>query len=344
MLDALLEKHPAKQPASPDIILINSSTPPTPHPIIFDSIDASTIRAAALHTDGSASPSGIDARGWRRLCSSFHSSSTDLCHSLALMARRLCSSFVDPQSLAPFLSCRLIALDKNPGVRPIGIGEVARRIVAKAVLTILRTDIQEAAGSLQLCAGQISGVEAAVHAIHDSFNSENCQAALLIDATNAFNCLNREAALHNIRHLCSSFSTILINTYCSPTELFVDGSTILSQEGTTQGDPLAMPMYALGILPLIQRSSVDVNQVWYADDAAATGTVLNLKEWWDNINNFGPSYGYLANAKKSWLVVKEAYYTSALSAFHGTNLNITTTGKPHLGVHLGTQSFVEGQR
>ena len=170
---------------------MNNSTPPTPHPIIFDSIDASTIRAAALHTDGSAGPSGIDAREWRRLCSSFHSSSTDLCHSLALMARRLCSSFVDPQSLAPFLSCRLIALDKNPGVRPIGIGEVARRIVAKAVLTVLRTDIQEAAGSLQLCAGQISGVEAAEHAIHDSFNSESCQAALLIDATNAFNCLNR---------------------------------------------------------------------------------------------------------------------------------------------------------
>eukprot|EP00731_Ephydatia_muelleri_P007729 Em0004g67a len=96
-------------------------------------------------------------------------------------------------------------------------------------------------------------------------------------------------------------------------------------------------MHALGILPLIQRSSVDVNQVWYVDDAAATGTVLNLKEWWDDINNFGPSYGYYANAKKTWLVVKEAHYTSA---FHGTNLNITTTGKPHLGAPLGTQSFV----
>ena len=90
----------------------------------------------------------------------------------------------------------------------------------------------------------------------------------------------------------------------------------------------------------MQRSSVDANQVWYADDAAATGTVLNLKEWWDNINNFGPSYGYYANAKKSWLVVKEAHYTTALSAFHGTNPNITTTGKPHLGAPLGTQSFV----
>ena len=157
--------------------------------------------------------------------------STDLCHSLALMARRLCTSFVDPLSLAPFLSCRLITLDKNPGVCPIGIGE---QIVTKAVLTVLGTDYQKAAGSNQLCAGQISGVEAAVHAVHDSFNSDSCQAALLIDATNAFNCLNREAALHNIQHLCPSFSTILINT----TELFADGSTILSQEGTTQGDPL----------------------------------------------------------------------------------------------------------
>ena len=80
--------------------------------------------------------------------------------------------------------------------------------MAKAVLG---TDIQKAAGSLQLCAGQISGVEAAVHAVHDSFNSDSCQAALLIDATNAFNCLNCEAALHNIQHLCPSSSTILIN-------------------------------------------------------------------------------------------------------------------------------------
>ena len=123
---------------------------------------------------------------------------------------------------------------KNSSVVRSFTSEVARRIVAKAVLTVLCTDIQKAASSLQLCAGLISGVEAAVHAIHDSFNSESCQTALLIDATNALNCLNREAALHNIRHLCPSFSTISINTYRSPTELFVDGSTILSQEGTTQ--------------------------------------------------------------------------------------------------------------
>ncbi len=57
------------------------------------------------------------------------------------------------------MACRLIALDKNPGVRPIGIGEIPRRIIAKAVLSIIRGDIQDAVGSSQLCAGQFSGIE-----------------------------------------------------------------------------------------------------------------------------------------------------------------------------------------
>ena len=33
------------------------------------------------------------------------------------------------------MCCRLIALDKNPGVCPIGVGEVVRRIIFKAVLS-----------------------------------------------------------------------------------------------------------------------------------------------------------------------------------------------------------------
>ena len=41
-----------------------------------------------------------------------------------------------------------------------------------------------------------------------------------------------------------------------------------SMEGTTQGDPLAMPMYALGVDAL---SDDFVKQVWYADDASTCG-------------------------------------------------------------------------
>lgn len=41
---------------------------------------------------------------------------------------------------------RLIALNKNPGVSPIGFGKTARLTIAKAVLSITREDdVQDAA-------------------------------------------------------------------------------------------------------------------------------------------------------------------------------------------------------
>ena len=293
-------KHPQGEQANAECIL--PSDPEDIHPVIFDSIDASAIRSAALRTTGSAGPSGLDAHGWRRLCTAFKGASTDLCNLLAMAAKRICTSYVDPKCISPLLACHLIALDKNPGVRSMGIGEVARRIIAKAVLCVVRPDIQAASGCLQLCAGQISGVEAAVHAVRTAFESEENEAVLLVDASNAFNSLNRLVALHNIRRLCPPLATILINTYRAPTELFVGGDVILSQEGTTQGVPLAMHMYALAAIPLIKKLEGNSKQVWFADDAAVVGKITDLRERWDRLDVFGPGYGYFPNASKTWLV------------------------------------------
>ena len=102
------------------------------------------------------------------------------------------------------LACRLVALDKNAGVRPIG---VPRRIIAKAVLSVV------VMGFLQLCAGQISGVEAAAHTVHQLFDDPATEDVLLVDAENAFNSLNRQVALRNIQYLCPSLATILVNCY-----------------------------------------------------------------------------------------------------------------------------------
>ena len=336
--EVLVSKHPPAQTASLDPSLQGS--PPEFHPIIFDSIDASLIRSTALRTSGTAGPSGLDAHAWRRLCTTFKAASNSLCQSLAEVARRLCSSFVDPQALAPFLACRLIALDKCPGVRPIGIGNTARRIITKAVLLIIRDDIQDAAGSVQLCAGQLSGCEAAVHAVRESFAEDDTEAALFVDASNAFNSINRMSALHNIRHLCPSFATILINCYRAPTKLFIEEDIIYSQEGTTQGDPLGMPMYALATLPLIKKLPTSVKQTWYADDAAATGKIADLREWWDEISRSGPSYGYFANAPKTWLVVKEEFQSIATTIFGNTHVKITCEGRPHLDAPIGCSEYV----
>ena len=86
-----------------------------------------------------------------------------------MVARSICTSQVDPKGLAPLTACRLLALDKCPGVRPIGVGETFRRIIIKAILYVIGEDIKEAAGSSQLCAGQESGSEVAVHTMHRIF-------------------------------------------------------------------------------------------------------------------------------------------------------------------------------
>ena len=127
---------------------------------------------------------------------------------------------------------------------------------------------------------------------------------LLVDANNAFNSLNRKAALHNIS-ICPSLAQTLINTYRAPVRLFITGSgEIASTEGTTQGDPLAMAMYALAITPLIDRLRArcpEVYQAWYADDATGAATSKGIRKWWNELVLCGPSFGYYPNASKTYL-------------------------------------------
>ena len=137
-----------------------------------------------------------------------------------------------------YTACRLIPLNKCPGVRPIGIGEVVRRIIGKAVMKVTRQDLQNAVGSRQLCAGQAARCEGAVHGMKNIFSDDHTKAMIFVDALNAFNSLNRRATLLNSKAICPSLAPILINTYRNDSWLFVDGQRMLSKEGTTQGDPL----------------------------------------------------------------------------------------------------------
>ena len=341
--DILRSKHPTGCPADPETLLPSNTEPV--NPIIYDNLDADRILQAALHTKGAAGLSGLDAFVWRRLCSSFKSASNDLCQAIAATAKRICTSDLHPDDISAFVACRLIPLDKCPGVRPIGIGEVPRRIVAKAVLSLFQLDVQDAAGPLQLCAGQDGGCEAAIHAMSNIFNQSDVKGALLVDASNAFNSINRQAALLNISSLCPPLYKILKNTYSAPIRCVVrnDGE-ILSSEGTTQGDPLASAMYALAVKPLIikLRTNVpQVKQVWFADDATGAGTCESLRKFWDNLLTLGTGYGYYSNGSKTHLVVKPEHIVKARELFADTDVNITTEGKRHLGAAIGTRDFIE---
>ena len=333
--DALLEKHPVDQPADDTITFKGPLC--RINPVIFENITNDAIEKAALATQGSAGPSGGDADHWRRMCLSFKTASNRLCTAIAAMARRLCTEMVDPLCLQSVLANRLIPLDKCPGIRPIGIGEALRRIVCKSVMRVVKLDVQQAAGPLQLCAGHEAGCEAALHAATEMFDANDCEAVLLVDADNAFNRLNRAAAIWNIQFLCPTLSTIIINCYRSPSRLFVlGGLEIASREGTTQGDPLAMAMYAMGIAPLIEELRGITKQLWFADDAQAVGQLQHLRIWWDRLLELGPKYGYFPKASKTKLVVKDDKLHVAVEHFAGTGI-ATSVGARDLGAFIGGQ-------
>ena len=129
----------------------------------------------------------------------------------------------------------------------------------------------------------------------------------MVNADNTFSRLNRKAALHNIQQICPPIHTYLLNHYQAPANLVVnsfgDSSkfNLNSEEGCTQGDAAATAFYALGVKPLIDNLASTschpehCKQSWYADDSAAAGRLINIKAWWDTLNQLGPKYGYFPN-------------------------------------------------
>ena len=261
------------------------------------------------------------------------------------MTRTLCTQYIDPMTTEPLVANRLILLDKGEGaVRPIGVGEILTRSCGKCVMSVANKDVVIASGSLQLCGGQKSGSEAAIHAMNTISESDDTDTVLLIDASNAFNALNRAAALHNIRILCPIIAIYAINTYRQPARLFViGGKEIVSAEGTTQGDPLAMGLYALSIQPLITslQAASSVKQCWFADDASGAGSIMEIRTWWDALSTIGPDLGYFPNDRKCWIIAKPAKEESVREASKDTTINVTVQGQKLLGAAIGSRKCSE---
>ena len=140
---------------------------------------------------------------------------------------------------------------------------------------------------------------------------------------------------------CASADCGLQNTYGAPVRLFVVGE---GQISSTEGDPLAMTMYALAVVLLIRHLHImvsDISQAWFADDASAVGSLSSLLTWWQHLSSAGPNHGYSTNAVKTALIVKPEYLCTAQAMFTETNMQITARGQWHLGAALGSRDFAE---
>ena len=185
---------------------------PFVNPAQFNSINEAAIARAVLKTRGA----DADQRRRMLISKNYATVGKDLRTAIANAARKLCTvdlaqdNAKNLSTIEAYTACRLIPLEKKGNdVRPIGVGEVLRRIVGKSVVGVIKPDILESAGSLQLCAGHMSGCEAAVHAMTEIYEDASSDGLLLVDAANAFNALNRNVLLHNIAYLCPPMCTYL---------------------------------------------------------------------------------------------------------------------------------------
>ena len=144
-----------------------------------------------------------------------------------------------------FMLDLLIALDKHPGVRPVGVGETCRRIFAKIVLEVTAPEAIMECQYDQLRAGLKAGIHGAVHrvqAMQDGKSTTEDWVLFLVDTNNAFNEINLVRILWTARHLWPFVAHFVFSCcrHCSsPVLRNRDGtdSFLHSKEGMTQWGP-----------------------------------------------------------------------------------------------------------
>ena len=105
----------------------------------------------------------------------------------------------------------------------------------------------------------------------------------------------------------------------------------------TQGEPLAMIAYGIGVLSLIRElmnAHPQITQPWYADDAGAGGTFQKVHAHFRDLQAQGPARGYYPEPTKSILVVAPGNVARDEEHFRGLGIQ-ALTGNHYLGGFIG---------
>ena len=114
---------------------------------------------------GSSGPGGTDSEALQGWLLKFGEDSTRLRTSVETVVDWLANGSPPWTTYRAFMSVRMIALDKQPGVCPVGVREMWRRLFANIVLKVKVPEATMACQDDQLCAGIKAAIDGAIHGV-----------------------------------------------------------------------------------------------------------------------------------------------------------------------------------
>ncbi len=168
----------------------------------------------------------------------------------------------------------LCALTKKDGhIRPIAIGTTFRRLTSKIACYSVKSDMINYLLPRQTGFGVKFGSEGAVHAIRTYIrNPRNAsKVCLKVDVSNAFNSVERDVMLTEIKTKVPQIYHYLRQCYLKPTFLAFGDKVIASKVGAQQGDPAGPLIFSLAIHPMVTQLNTELN-IWYLDDGTLADT------------------------------------------------------------------------
>ena len=258
------------------------------------------------------------------------------------------------RDVAPyFCGAHLHALHKENvnSLRPIAVGETFRRLVAKCLAFKLSPQASSFLEPHQLGVKTRGGCEAIIHGaqaiLSDSSLHANDKFVLQVDFRNAFNTMDRDVMLSEVRKNLPGLSAFAEWCYGDHSILQFGDTTIASASGPQQGDPLGMLLFAIGHHPIVKRIQDEVPSLamhaWYADDGTFIGRLMEIIKAFEIVKEMSPSMGLDVSMLKStyWRCPEIRTYT--IPPRHLAIPENIEDGFVLLGAPIGSQAFTQNK-
>jgi hypothetical protein len=311
VIDVLCAKHPSLRKPSGIGAATSECYAELPDPPPVD-VTGASIEKVATRLSGAAGPSGVDAVDLQNWLLRYGKESSALWEELAEWASWLANQHPPWAAYRARMACRLVARDKEPGVRPVGIGEIFRRLFAKAILLLVGREATSACDNLNLCVGLKAGIEGAVHALRDAWEEDLNGPPPAPDKVPELeeDPPGEGAAyppLPDLRH---------------------------TGQSPGHGDIWPCP-HPLSLD--LRKRHPRVLQPWHADDAVMEGRASDVAAAMASLIQAGPARGYFPSPEKSVVLVRPADQLAAHSHLEDFQFRYQA-GARYLGSFLGAES------